>query len=94
VSDTDRVHIAFTSSVPEDTRRTIIDTVVSLAQAAGMYVYQEPSTELSGTIRLDITAHDRATFDLTDGQVVERLRLKAAAQGISINEMLRRLAAE
>jgi hypothetical protein len=39
-------------------------------------------------------AHDRETFDLTDGQVVERLRVAANKQGINVKELLRKLAQE
>lgn len=90
----DRIHLEFTSDVSHAVRQRILEAVLEAAGDDDCYVYRAASKALSDTIHIDITAHDRTTFDLTDGQVVERLRPIAKAQGISVMELLRRLAQE
>ena len=54
----------------------------------------EAVSRANGAARIEITAHDRATMDVTDGQAVERLRESARRQGITVVELLRKLASE
>ena len=96
MADIERIHVTFTSDVPQAARDYVLDMLASMDGATlgerRLYAYRQPSSVLSDTVQIDITGHDRTTFDLTDGQVIERLRLSAKAQGISVIEMLRRLA--
>lgn len=90
----DRLEITFTSDVSQDVRENLVSLILADATDAGLFIYKTASTVQSNVTTIDIAAHDRETFDLTDGQVMERLRVKAAAQGLSVIELLRRLAVE
>ena len=97
MSDTDHIRIDFTSDVPEATRLWLLRELMLKPGIAWpdhttwSYMHHD---KLTGQLVIEITAHDRDTFDLTDGQVVERLRGTARQQGISVKELLRKLATE
>lgn len=93
MSSTDRIELAFTSDVPEAFKDRTVQAIVSNAHHSNLHTY-ETFNKATGAYRIEVTAHDRTTFDLTDGQVVERLRLTAKVQGMSVIELLRKLAAE
>jgi hypothetical protein len=97
----DRIEIEFTSDVPSNVRDYLIGGVherigivnETMPEYRDLYKYVSEN-RLNGAHRIEITAHDRTTFDPTDGQVVERLRVTAKDQGISVQELLRRLASD
>jgi hypothetical protein len=98
MSQTDHIRIDFTSDVPEVERLMIIarvryyeDPILNPDIELHQYEHFDTTT---GQLVIEITAHNRDTFDLTDGQVVERLRATAKSQGLSVKELLRRLATE
>lgn len=93
MSDLDRIEIAFTSDVPEAFKRRMVNAIAHNAKHSELWLY-ESINKATGAYRIEITAHDRTTIDLTDGQVVERLRNVAASQGMNVKELLRKLASE
>jgi hypothetical protein len=89
VNTYDRVRIDFTSDVTHDQRNSIIEGITDKALENGLYYYPHYDKEC-GAWSIDITAHDRTrAVDLTDGQLVARLKAIADEKGITIADMLR-----
>src|SRR5665811_458319 len=85
----DRIRLDFTSDVEERKRDVLLNGLRGSATALGLYTYEHYDKE-SGAWSIDITAHDRTrSVDLTDGQLVARLRIIAEEKGITIADMLR-----
>jgi hypothetical protein len=85
----DRIRLDFTSDVPHSVGDDIVSIIRSAAMEAGLYCYEHYDKEC-GAWSIDITAHDRTrSVDLTDGQLVARLKAIADEKGITIADMLR-----
>ena len=85
----DRIRLDFTSDVSLPARERIEDAIASSVKDSGLYAYMHYDKEC-GAWSIDITAHDRTrSVDLTDGQLVARLKSIAADKGITIADMLR-----
>ncbi len=91
----DRVELEFTSDVPSIVREAIYNAIVDTVRDGPITLWAyEAVSRTNGAARIEITAHDRTTYDLTDGQVIERLRETARTQGMSVQSLLRKLATE
>lgn len=91
----DRMEIEFTSDVPRIVREAIYSAIVDTVREGPIKLWAyEAISRLNGAARIEITAHDRDTFDLTDGQVVERLREVARTQSMSVQALLRKLSVD
>ena len=85
----DRVRLDFTSDVEERKVDVLLNGLRGSATALGLFAYEHYDKEC-GAWSIDITAHDRArAVELTDGQLVARLKSIAADKGITIADMLR-----
>ncbi len=85
----DRLRIDYTSDVSEYQRKNIEDAIGDSVKSQGLYAYMHFDKEC-GAWSIDITAHDRTrSVDLTDGQLVARLKSIADEKGITIADMLR-----
>ncbi len=85
----DRIRLDFTSDVTEQGRGVILARIVETVYNCNLYAYQHYDKE-SGAWSIDITAHDRTrAVDLTDNQLVARLKSIADERGITIADMLR-----
>ena len=85
----DRVRLDFTSDVTREQNEAITTAIKESVYQEGLYYYEHYDKE-SGAWSIDITAHDRArAVDLTDGQLVARLKAIADEKGITIADMLR-----
>jgi len=93
MSELDRIELEFTSDVTGEARLSIIEAIKDICTDFELYRYHSIS-KLNGATRIEIAAHDRTTIDYTDGQVVEKLRVVAKEQGMSVVELLRKLATD
>jgi hypothetical protein len=85
----DRVRLDFTSDVTQACRMMLTENIEDTAKELGLYTYAHYDKEC-GAWSIDITAHDRArAVELTDGQLVARLKAIADEKGITIADMLR-----
>ena len=85
----DRVRLDYTSDVSAEARQSIEDAIACSVAEKGLYAYMHFDKEC-GAWSIDITAHDRTrSVDLTDGQLVARLKTIADDKGITIADMLR-----
>ena len=85
----DRVRLDYTSDVVADDRATIENCLTSTVARLGLFSYSHYDKE-SGAWSIDITAHDRTRMiELTDNQLVARLKSIADERGITIADMLR-----
>ena len=88
----DRVRIDYTSDVSRDVRDDVLGAIDKVVRLHNLYAYTHFDTAISGW-SIDIAAHDRTrSVDLTDGQIVELLRVTAAERGITIGDLLREAA--
>jgi predicted xylose isomerase-like sugar epimerase len=85
----DRIRLDFTSDVTEAQRGCIEDAIALTVKDLSLYAYMHFDKEC-GAWSIDITAHDRTrSVELTDGQLVARLKSISADKGITIADMLR-----
>ena len=85
-----RYRIEFTSDVPVSVIEDIVFAIYYHAEDSGCFVYKHDDKTTQQTA-IEVTRHDRDKIvELTDGQVVETLRIVAKGLGVSVQELLRR----